>query len=73
MSLMQIGEISAGLSDKFKLNTISKIPWDLIKGMRNHFAHGYASMEKSDIWETAVNDIPDLLNFCEYILETVKK
>ena len=28
--------------------------------MRNHFAHGYAYMEKKDIFETATQDIPFL-------------
>lgn len=31
----------------------------------NHFAHGYATMEKNDIWETATKDIPNLQNFAK--------
>ena len=69
MSIMQIGEITTGLSESFKKATRAMIPWELIKGMRNHFAHGYATMEKSDIWETATKDIPYLLHFCESIIE----
>ena len=69
MSIMQIGELSSGLSDEFKTSTREKIPWGLIKGMRNHFAHGYATMEKSDIWETATKDIPNLLQFCNGVIE----
>jgi uncharacterized protein with HEPN domain len=64
MSIMQIGELVGGLSDSFKDATRTQMPWGLIKGMRNHFAHGYATMERSDIWETAVKDIPNLLCFC---------
>ena len=65
MSIMQIGELAGGLSDNFKDTTRTQMPWGLIRGMRNHFAHGYAAMDKNDIWETAVKDIPNLLNFCK--------
>ncbi len=71
MSIMQIGELSGGLSESFKKDTSELIPWGLIRGMRNHFAHGYATMERSDIWETAIADIPKLLKFCNEVL--VKK
>jgi uncharacterized protein with HEPN domain len=68
MSIMQIGELSAGLSTAFKAKTREQMPWGLIKGMRNHFAHGYATMDKSDIWETAIEDIPHFLQFCNGII-----
>jgi uncharacterized protein with HEPN domain len=69
MSILQIGELSCGLSDEFKDATREQIPWGLVRGMRNHFAHRYAAMEKADIWETAVRDIPNLLKFCDGILQ----
>ena len=68
MSIMQIGELSVGITDEFKEATRTQIQWGLMRGMRNHFAHGYATMEKSDIWETATKDIPNLLNFCERVI-----
>jgi len=68
MSIMQIGELLLGLSDKFKNATQTQMPWSLIKGMRNRFAHVYATMDKSDIWETAINDIPNVLCFCNRII-----
>jgi len=69
MSIMQIGELAGGLSDVFKDSTQTQMPWRLMKGMRNHFVHGYATMEKSDIWETATKDIPNLLCFCNRIID----
>jgi uncharacterized protein with HEPN domain len=69
MSIMQIGELAGGLSDEFKDKTRVQMPWGLMKGMRNHFAHGYATMEKSDVWETATKDIPNLLLFCCRVIE----
>ena len=35
------------------------------EGMRNLVAHSYGSMNREIIWETAVNDIPTLKQFCE--------
>jgi uncharacterized protein with HEPN domain len=69
MSIMQIGELANGLSDDFKDATRTQMPWSLMKGMRNIFAHAYATMEKKDIWETATADIPNLLRFCDGIIE----
>jgi uncharacterized protein with HEPN domain len=64
MCIMQIGELASGLSDEFKDSTREQMPWGLIRGMRNRFAHSYATMDKCDIWETASKDIPVLLSFC---------
>lgn len=69
MSIMQIGELTGNLSEDFKKQTGSEIPWRLIKGMRNHFAHGYAYMEKKDIFETATQDVPFLEQKFEHILQ----
>jgi uncharacterized protein with HEPN domain len=69
MCLMQIGELSGALSDEFKDETRNRIQWGPIKAMRNLFAHSYAAMSKSVIWETATKDIPELLQFCNATLE----
>jgi uncharacterized protein with HEPN domain len=69
MSIMQIGELSVGLSDEFKRETADRMPWGLIRSMRNMFAHTYSSMERDTIWETAIRDIPNLLKFCQRIIE----
>lgn len=67
MSIMQIGELSIGLSDEFKDKTQDQVQWGPIRAMRNIFAHGYASMDIEVIWETATKDIPLLLKFCDTI------
>ena len=67
MPLMQIGENSNKLSDEFKASH-SEIPWAVIRGMRNWFAHSYFEMDIAKIWEAAVDDIPVLKRFCEDIL-----
>ena len=67
-SIMQIGELSGGLSDEFRKETSSRIQWGPIKAMRNLFAHSYGHMDRDIIWETATTDIPVLRDFCnEYI------
>ena len=64
-SLLQIGELSGKLSEVFRNETEHSVPWSAIRGMRNLFAHNYASMSIDVIWNTANNDIPLLLDFCK--------
>ena len=73
MSLMQIGELSAGLSDSFKDKTRHQVMWSPMRAMRNMFAHAYAAMNKEIIWETAIKDVPVLQKFCDGILEKAAK
>ena len=68
MSIMQIGELSGGLSDAFKDTTKGDMQWGLIRGMRNMFAHTYKKMDREVIWDVATNDIPTLLKFCDNVL-----
>ena len=67
MSIMQIGELSVGLSDDFKDSTQDQMQWGLIRGMRNMFAHTYAKMDRTIVWDVATKDIPGLLHFCQNI------
>lgn len=69
MSTMQIGELTTHLSDEFKRNTAGEIPWNLIKSMRNHYAHGYSFMDSKEIFETATTDIPGLKVKCLLLME----
>lgn len=68
-SILQIGELSGGLSEEYRKKTSSRIQWGPIKGMRNMVAHSYGSMDRQVIWETANMDIPTLKRFCEEQLE----
>lgn len=68
MDIMQIGELCKHLSQDCR-NEYDEINWKDIAGMRDHFAHGYQSMDWGVIWETAINDIPSCCNhvrkFCK--------
>ena len=68
MPILQIGELVKHLSASFTEN-YPEIAWRAIVGMRNHFAHGYQVMNFSEVWDTAINDVPDLKNFCKKVLE----
>ncbi|MDE7229044.1 MAG: DUF86 domain-containing protein [Oscillospiraceae bacterium] len=65
MNILQIGELTQSLSNEFKESTNQTIPWKQIYDMRCRFAHGYGVMAKSEIWDTALNDVPVLKAFCE--------
>lgn len=64
-SILQIGELSGGLSQEYRQATADRVQWSPIKGMRNLVAHNYGSMSREIIWETATTDIPALKRFCE--------
>ena len=64
-SILQIGELSGGLSQEYRQATADRVQWGPIKCMRNLVAHNYGSMSREIIWETATTDIPALKRFCE--------
>lgn len=68
MCVLQIGELANGLSSEFREETKEQMPWGMIRGMRNWLAHAYAEIDESVIWETATNDIPRLMAFCDRML-----
>ena len=72
-SILQIGELSGGLSAEFRKSTADRIQWGPIKGMRNLVAHSYGSMSRDIIWETAITDIPVLQAFCEQQIDLAQK
>lgn len=63
-SILQIGELSGGLSTEYRQRTANRVQWGPIKAMRNLVAHNYGRMDQAIIWETATVDIPVLLQFC---------
>ena len=63
--ILQIGELSGGLSQEYRQATAHCVQWGPMKGMRNLVAHNYGSMSRDIIWETASTDIPALKQFCD--------
>lgn len=70
MNLLQIGELAGKFTETYVEATKMEMNWRAIKNMRNMFAHDYNSMDIELIWETVVEDIPELKAFCE---ECVRK
>ena len=64
-SILQIEELSGGLSAEYRQATANRVQWGPMKAMRNLVAHNYGRMDQAIIWETATVDIPALLQFCE--------
>ncbi len=67
MCILQIGELVGQLSDQFK-ESFPDVPWHLIKGMRNLFAHDYGNIDLEIVWETIQTNIPELEQKCGEIL-----
>ena len=68
MRILQIGELDSKLSDEFK-NKYNALPWKDIKAMRNIAAHNYGEIDLEVLWETFINDVPDLKQYCQIILK----
>lgn len=64
MALFQIGELANHLTEEYQKETLSEMNWREIVGMRNFFAHGYGNMDVEVIWDTVINSIPVLNEFC---------
>ena len=62
-NIFQIGELAKNLSLEFIISH-NKIPWKNIKGMRDRIGHGYGTIKLEDVWNTAINDITPLKDFC---------
>lgn len=63
----QACEHCSHLSELFRDNH-PEIPWDDILGMRIRFAHIYGKMDFDIIWNTVINNLPELAEFCKKVL-----
>ena len=70
-NLMQIGELAKNFEPSF-IKMYKDAPWKQIKGMRDRVAHGYGSINKDIVWNTALNDISPLLDYCKQIINNNK-
>lgn len=64
-NIEQIGELVNGLSEEFKESTSNQMRWELMYGIRNRIVHSYDDVRFDVVWESAVYDVPKLLEFCE--------
>jgi uncharacterized protein with HEPN domain len=54
-----IGEAIIHLENRFG-EFYPEIPWKDIRGMRNHLIHEYWDINLEDVWQTVIEDIPEL-------------
>ena len=71
-AVLQVGELTGGLSPQFRAATEHQIQWGAIKGMRNIIVHGYGKVDLDVLWETATVNIPELKAFCDKQLGKTK-
>ncbi|WP_037586955.1 HepT-like ribonuclease domain-containing protein [Stenoxybacter acetivorans] len=69
MSLVVIGESAARICEQCPefIAKYPEIPWQAMRGMRNRIAHGYFEINFHTVWETTVQNLPDLLQKLEQI------
>ena len=59
MTMINIGELSKKLSEAI-LERMTSVPWGKIRALRNLVAHQYGDVRMERIWDTLMNDIPEL-------------
>ena len=65
-----VGEAAYMLTNDFKA-VHPETPWKVIQGMRHYLVHGYANVDKHELYSTALNDIPILCQQArQYLAET---
>ena len=69
MCVVQIGELVGLLSDEAK-QSLSHVPWRLIKETRNFYVHNYGNISQTLVWATLKDSIPDLKASCKQALES---
>jgi len=67
MNIFQIGELSNHLSEETK-EKLHQIPWHRVYGIRNIMAHAYITLDSKTIWDTVVEDIPELKRLISRVL-----
>ena len=50
---------------------MNEVPWEKIRGMRNHLAHAYFDIDLETLWLVVQRDLPPLLAALERYLEKV--
>ena len=64
------GEATKRLSPEFR-ESYTDINWRAIAGMRDKLIHDYLDVDLDTVWETAINDIPNLLPALEAIKDNL--
>ncbi len=66
-----VGEAAYMLTDTFR-DSHNEIEWPMIIRMRHVLVHGYYQLDETEIWHTAIKNIPELRPQIEALLEQMK-
>lgn len=71
-SFIIIGEASTKISQKYPsfIEDNPHIAWQAMKGMRNHLAHGYFSINLKVLWRTISIELPTLATQINTLIES---
>lgn len=65
--LRELGELANRL-DKSLYEKYPQIPWNAMRGLRNHIVHNYDGIEFKTLWSTITINIPALAEQLQNIL-----
>lgn len=71
MSLLMASELAAQLlkTNPDFVADHPEFPWQAMRGMRNRIAHNYFDIDLNVVWDTARNDVPDLVSKLDSIIQ----
>lgn len=55
--IIVIGEAAGAVTADTK-SRLSKVPWNLMIGMRNVVVHAYWEIDRTELWRTVTDDLP---------------
>lgn len=62
-----LGEAAGNLSTEFRA-THATIPWQRIRGLRNHLIHAYGDVDQVAVWRILQHELPNLLTYIEPLI-----
>lgn len=68
MTVINIGELVKNLSDSCR-SSYPDVPWQAISGFRDIAAHKYQTLRMEDVYETIIEDFPNLYIAISHICE----
>lgn len=75
MSLLIVGEAASRLLTQHRefIENHAEIAWNSMTGMRNRIAHGYYRLNFTVVWNTARDDLPDLVSKIKVIISGLEQ
>jgi uncharacterized protein with HEPN domain len=66
-AIVVIGEATNAIAEDIALAT-PEIPWSDIRGMRNRITHEYFGVDVEVLWQTVIEDLPQLQSMLRALL-----